>query len=137
MSHTLDSRLDLDEILRRTTAGKALINYPTDQIVYAQGDPADCVFYIEKGCVDVTVRTTDGKEAVVETLKSSSFFGEECAVGQLKRNATVSTSGECTLMRIEKLKIIQLLREERAFAEFFIDQMVTRASVSASKLTAG
>jgi CRP-like cAMP-binding protein len=135
MSLAPDSRLDLQKILRRTTAGKALINYPTGQIVYAQGDPADCVFYIESGSVNVTVRTTDGEEAVVETLKSGSVFGEECAVGQQKRTATVSASAECTLMRIEKPKIIQLLREEPAFAACFIDQLVTRSTFPATKLT--
>ena len=119
-----------EEILRRTIGGKTLINYPAGQIVYAQGDPADWVFYIENGRVDVIVRTTDGREAVVETLISGSVFGEGCAVGQQTRTATVSASAECTLMRIEKRKIIQLLREEPAFAASFIDQLVTRSSAA-------
>ena len=135
MSSESDSPFDLEEILRRTIAGKALLSYPTGQIVYAQSAAADCVFYLKNGSVNVTVRTTDGKETVVETLKDGSFFGEECVVGHQKRTATASANTESTLMRIEKTTMFRLLREEPAFTAFFIDNLVARASAAATKGT--
>jgi CRP/FNR family cyclic AMP-dependent transcriptional regulator len=62
-----------------------------DQIVFAQGDPADAVFYIQKGKVKVTVGSQQGKEAVVAILGTNDFFGEGCLAGQALRIATVET----------------------------------------------
>ena len=125
---TPHSTVDPEELLCRTIGGKALINYRIGQIVYAQGDPADCVFYIKSGSVKASVLSEHGKQGVVSVLKRGSFFGEECAAGQQKRAATVSAIAECATMQIEKTTMIRLLREEPAFAASFIAYLVTRAN---------
>jgi CRP-like cAMP-binding protein len=43
-----------------------------------QDEPADALFYVQKGRVKVTVVSEQGKEAVVATLVSNDFFGEGC-----------------------------------------------------------
>ena len=42
---------------------RSIDTYCKDQIVFAQGDPADTVFYIQKGKVKITVVSEQGKEA--------------------------------------------------------------------------
>ncbi len=69
--------------------GRNIGEYRKDEIVVSQGDPADAVFYIERGKVKVTVVSEQGKEAVVAMLGTNDFFGEGCLAGQAQRIATV------------------------------------------------
>ena len=60
---------------------KPFPKYQKDQIVFSQGDPADAVFYIQKGKIKLTVVSERGKEAVVAILGPGQFFGEGCMNG--------------------------------------------------------
>ena len=51
-------------------------------MIFAQGDPADALFYIQKGKVKVTCVSSHGKEAIVAILDARDFFGEGCLAGQ-------------------------------------------------------
>jgi CRP/FNR family cyclic AMP-dependent transcriptional regulator len=62
------------------------------QIVFAQGDPADAFFYIQKGKIELRVLSQQGKEAILAILGADNFFGEGCLAGQPLRISTVSRS---------------------------------------------
>src|SRR5260370_21181269 len=64
--------------LSKVNGGRAISDYRKDQIVYAQGESADSVFYIRSGKVKKTVISEQGKEAVVPILETADFFGEGC-----------------------------------------------------------
>jgi CRP/FNR family cyclic AMP-dependent transcriptional regulator len=70
--------------------GRTTAEYRENQVVYRQGDPADSVFYVQKGKVKVTVISEQGKEAVIAVLGMGNFFGEGCMAGQVLRLGTVS-----------------------------------------------
>src|ERR1700694_4317033 len=106
--------------------GRTISKYHKDQTVFAQGSPADAVFYIQKGKVKITVVSEQGKEAVVAILGRDDFFGEGCLAGQLLRMATVTAMMECEIMRLEKAAIIRVLHEEPAFSEMFMSHLLTR-----------
>ena len=72
--------------------------YRKDQVVFSQGDPADAVFYIQKGKVKVTVVSEQGKEAVVAILGAGDFFGEACLAGQARRLATVAAMADSIIV---------------------------------------
>ena len=50
--------------------------------IFAQGDAATSVMYIERGSVRLSVVSPSGKEAVVAVLGPRTFFGEGCLAGQ-------------------------------------------------------
>ena len=64
--------------LAKVGEGRSIGKYRKEQIVFSQGDPADAVFYIQKGKVKITVVSEQGKEAVVAILGANEFFGEGC-----------------------------------------------------------
>ena len=72
---------DPKEFLAKVGEGKTIIEFRKDQVVFAQGDAANTVFYIQKGRVKVVVISEQGKEAVVGILGSGQFFGEGCMNG--------------------------------------------------------
>jgi len=113
--------------LAKVGEGRSLGNYRKEQIVFSQGDPADAVFYIQKGKVKLTVVSEQGKEAVVAILGTNEFFGEGCLVGQVQRMASVATMTDSIIVRLEKAAIVRVIHQEPAFSEMFIAHLVGRA----------
>jgi len=117
---------DPKTFLATVNGGRTLSTYRKDQTVFAQGDTADSVFYIQKGKVKVTVLSEQGKEAVVALLGPDEFCGEGCLTGQKLRIATAAAMTECEIMRIERKSMIRVLHEEPAFSEMFVAHILAR-----------
>ncbi len=107
--------------------GRSIGGYHKDEIVFSQGDPADAVFYIQRGKVKVTVASEQGKEAVVAMLGTNDFFGEGCLAGQAQRIATVATMTDSVIVRLEKAAIVRVIHREPAFSGIFIAHLLSRA----------
>ena len=107
--------------------GRNIGRYRKDEIVISQGDPADAVFYIERGKVKITVVSEQGKEAVVAMLGTNDFFGEGCLAGQAQRIATVATMTDSVIARLEKAAIVRVIHQEPAFSGMFIAHLLARA----------
>jgi CRP/FNR family cyclic AMP-dependent transcriptional regulator len=114
--------------LAKVGTGKTISKYRKDQIIYAQGDIADTIFYIQKGKVKIVVLSDQGKEAVVGILEPGQFFGEGCLNGQSLRIATASGLAECLLTSITKAAMMAVLRSEPKFSEMFLTYVLSRNS---------
>jgi CRP-like cAMP-binding protein len=112
--------------LSKLSTGKSKQEYQDDESVFAQGDAADAVFYLQSGKVKLTAVSTQGKEAVVAILPEGSFFGEGCLAGQPLRMATASTVERSTIIRVEKRVMVGLLHKEPEFAERFLAYLLSR-----------
>jgi CRP-like cAMP-binding protein len=112
--------------LSKVNGGHTVSNYRKNQVIYAQGDPADSVFYIHKGDAKITVLSEQGKEAVVALLGSGDFFGEGCLARQQRRMATASAMTDCVVARIAKADIVRVIHDEPAFSELFISHLLAR-----------
>jgi len=112
--------------LAKVGEGRSIGKYRKDQIVFSQGEPADAVFYLQKGKVKVTVVSEQGKEAVVAILGTDEFFGEGCLAGQTQRMATVATMTDSVIVRLEKAAIVRVIHQEPAFSEMFIAHLLGR-----------
>ena len=119
-------RFDPAVFLETAAKGRVISTHPKKQVIFAQGDAADAVFYIKKGKVKVTVVSKQGKEAVVAILGADEFLGEGCLIGQPKRLATASAMTECVTMRVDKAEILRVLQDEPAFSQMFISHILAR-----------
>jgi CRP-like cAMP-binding protein len=120
------SLFDPRAFLAKAGGGRTVSKYKKNQVLFSQGDPADAVFYIQKGKVKITVISEQGKEAVVAVLGVDEFCGEGCLAGQARRMATASAMTECEIMRLEKVAILRVLHDEPAFSEMFVTHLLTR-----------
>jgi CRP/FNR family cyclic AMP-dependent transcriptional regulator len=127
MSEELDPDFDVEAFLAKADGGKTVRDYGKDKVVFSQGDPADAVFYIQKGHVSFQVVSEQGKEAIVALLGAGSFFGEACLAGQRLRPATAVTTEDCRIMRLEKGTILRLIHDETEFSEKFISHLLERS----------
>ncbi|MGB9366571.1 MAG: Crp/Fnr family transcriptional regulator [Xanthobacteraceae bacterium] len=117
---------DPKSFLAKVGDGRSIERFGKDAIVFSQGDPADAVFYIQKGKAKVTVVSEQGKEAVVAIFGINDFFGEGCLAGQVQRIATVTTMTDCVIMRLEKVAVVDVIHREPAFSEMFIAHLLGR-----------
>jgi CRP/FNR family transcriptional regulator, cyclic AMP receptor protein len=117
---------DVQVFLNSVGGGRTVSGYRKNEEIFAQGDPADSVFYIQQGKVKICVTSEQGKEAVVALHGNGDFFGEGCLTGQSVRLATVSALADSTIMRLEKTAIVRVLHDEPKFAEMFMAYLLTR-----------
>jgi CRP/FNR family transcriptional regulator, cyclic AMP receptor protein len=120
------SRFKSKSLLAKVGEGRSVGRYRKDQIVFAQGQPADAVFYIQRGKVKLIVVSERGKEAVVAILGTNDFFGEGCLCGQAQRTATVAAMTDSVIVRLEKTAILSLIHQDLAFSEMFMAHLLRR-----------
>jgi len=119
---------DAQVFLARVGEGKSILQFKKGQNVFVQGDPADAVFYIQKGEIKLTVLSDHGKEAVVGILGPGQFFGEGCMNGHKLRIATTTAMENCVITAITKTAMIAALHDEPLFSEMFMAYLLTRNS---------
>lgn len=113
--------------LANVGVGKTVHRYRPRQIIFSQGDRADAVFYIQQGKVKLSVLSKQGKEATFALLGSDDFLGEGClASDQPLRLATASALTDCSVLKIEKKRLLRMLHEEHDFSDLFVAYMIAR-----------
>jgi CRP/FNR family transcriptional regulator, cyclic AMP receptor protein len=113
--------------LSTVSVGKTLLHYRSKQAIFAQGDTADAVFFIQEGRVKLSVLSKQGKEATIALLGKDDFLGEGCiASDQPLRLATATAVTDCSVLKIEKAKMLRTLHEEHAFSDMFVGYVVER-----------
>ncbi|WP_020175365.1 Crp/Fnr family transcriptional regulator [Methyloferula stellata] len=95
-----------------------------DKPIFAQGEPAEAVFYVQEGRVKVTVVTEQGRAAVVAILDAGEFCGEGCLTGQPSRLTSAVAMSDCVVSRLEKSAMRRLLRDNEQFFEHFLQHLV-------------
>jgi CRP/FNR family cyclic AMP-dependent transcriptional regulator len=94
--------------------------------IFAQGDAADAVFYIQKGKVKLSVVSKVGKEATIGILGQGNFFGEGSLAGQTLRMGSAAAMTDCQLLRIEKKAMMEALHREHTFSDMFVAYLLAR-----------
>ena len=119
---------DPRKFLAKVGKGKTISEFEKDQIIFSQGDPADAVFYIQKGRIKLTVVSEQGKEAVVGVLGPGQFFGEGCLNGHPVRVTTGAAVVASRITRIAKVSMIATMHDQPGFSELFMAYLLTRNS---------
>lgn len=83
--------------------------YEPGEMVFAQGDPADRLYVIQKGEVEV-LRTTGGKEVLLARLAPGDYFGEiALLMADGRRTASVRAATKVELLALGKENFDRLL----------------------------
>jgi CRP/FNR family cyclic AMP-dependent transcriptional regulator len=117
---------DVKLFLDSTGLGRKVGRFQRKETVFAQGDPATNVMYIQEGGVKLSVVNTSGREAVIAILGPGDFFGEGCLAGQAVTMATATTVAPTVVLVIDKDEMIRVLHGEHEFSDRFIAYMLTR-----------
>jgi len=106
--------------------GRKNLTFANKQGIFAQGDAADAVFYIQQGKVKLTVVSKTGREATLGMLTDGNFFGEGALAGQALRMGSAEAMTDCEIQRIDKKAMMDALHREPAFSELFVAYLLAR-----------
>ncbi len=122
-----NNNFDPASFLATAGVGRTLVNLPKKQLLFSQGEPADAVFYIQKGRLKLTVVSKRGKEATIALLAAGEFAGESCiASAQPLRQATAAAITDCEILRISRKDMVRVLHEQHAFSDVFVSFLLAR-----------
>jgi len=120
------SHLDGHSIITSVGVGRSNLTCPEKHEIFRQGDPADAVFYVDRGTVQLKVISEQGKERVIAMLRAGDFFGEGCLAGQPLHIASAVATTEADIIRVEKSAMIRMLHDEPIFSEMFTAYLLSR-----------
>src|SRR3954465_1275789 len=103
---------DAQTFLDSVGKGKRILEYSARDVIFAQGDPADCVMYVRSGGVQLSVISRSGKEAVVGTIGAGIFLGEGALTGHPIRLETATATVATSLLLVPKRQMLKLLSSE-------------------------
>ena len=126
MRRKAKSRIDPKALLATVGAGKTARDYRKSETIFAQGDRAEVVFFVERGKVKLTVLSRQGKQAVIAILGPGNFFGEGCLAGQPLRMSTATALTDSAIVLIPKQAMIRALHEDAGFSETFTTYLLSR-----------
>ena len=113
--------------LNSSGKGRQFVSFAKNRKLFTQGASCKTVFFLREGSVKLSVINQIGKEAVIALLGPGDFLGEGCiSGGSPTRLATATAMGPVNALVIEKKEMIRVLREEKEFADHFLDYMLKR-----------
>jgi CRP/FNR family cyclic AMP-dependent transcriptional regulator len=122
------SGFDAAAFLASAGLGRRIVQLESKQTFFTQGDPADAVFYLQKGRARVTVVSKIGKEATITLLTAGDFIGEESLVAPAGlRLATATALTACTALKIARDEMIRVMHEEHNFSDLFLKFLLARS----------
>jgi CRP-like cAMP-binding protein len=123
-----EPRFDAAAFLMRAGLGRRTVRLEPRQPFFSQGEPADSIFYLQKGRAKITVVSHAGKEATLTLLSTGDFIGEEAlaAVPGLRLATAIATS-ECTALKIERQEMIRVMHEEHDFSDMILKFLLARS----------
>ena len=126
-SKNSSTRFDAKTFLANSGVGKKILNLKKDETAYAQGDPADAIFYVQEGRLRVTVTSANGKEATISLVEAGQFLGENSmASAHPLHLATATAMTECSLLRISKAQMARVLHDEQELSAMFVHFLLAR-----------
>ena len=122
-----DSKFDSAVFLASSGLGRKLVSLKAKEAFFSQGNPADCVFYLQTGRAKLTVLSERGKEATITLLAPGDFIGEEsiASVPGL-RLATATATTVCTALKIQRGEMIRVMHAEHGFSDLFVKFLLAR-----------
>ena len=118
---------DPQSFLAKAGLGKKILRLKKGEVAFVQGDPADAVFYVQKGQLRVTVISAKGKEATLSLVGSGEFLGENSLLSPHPVRLTTATAmNECVLLKIAKAEMVRVLHDESALSDMFVSFLLAR-----------
>jgi CRP/FNR family cyclic AMP-dependent transcriptional regulator len=125
---SLTTKFDAAAFLTSAGLGRRIVRVKAKQFLFAQGNPADSVFYLQKGRAKLTVVSKNGKEATIALVSAGAFVGEESIAAAIRpRLMTATAITACIVLRIDREEMIRVLHEEHEFSDLFLKFLLARS----------
>lgn len=86
-------------------------SFKQGETIFKEGDPADCMFAVVDGAVEILLRG-----AVVERIVAGGVFGEMALIDGQPRSATAVAAADSSIAAISEKRFIRLVEVTPRFA---------------------
>jgi CRP/FNR family cyclic AMP-dependent transcriptional regulator len=119
---------DAGTFLTNAGLGRKIVQLLPKESFFSQGEPADSIFYLQKGRAKVMVVSPAGKEATITLLAAGDFVGEEslAALSGLRLATAVAVTA-CTALKIKRDEMVRAMHEEHNFSDLFLKFLLARS----------
>ena len=121
-----DNDFNSRKILAAIGKGARVVAFPRKQTVFAQGDSASAIFYIQEGKVQLTVESKFGKEVTLSMLSEGEFFGDGSLAGQPLRKESATAMTDCKLLQIDKKAMMLALQRDGTLSDLYVAYLLAR-----------
>lgn len=101
------------------------LSYKKNTVIFTEGDNPGSMYVIESGRCKVSLTDEDGKEIILNDLRSGSYFGELGILDNEPRSASIETVTDCRLYSIPRESINKLMQNP-ATARRIIHELAER-----------
>jgi CRP/FNR family transcriptional regulator, cyclic AMP receptor protein len=115
-----------ESLLTGISVGKTNVEVGMNRNIFLQGERADSVYYLRQGTVKLAVTSEEGKDSIYAIAEAGELFGQGCLAGQLQRMSTANALTDCTLVRIDRTVMANLLHEQHAVSELLTMDLLRR-----------
>ena len=123
----LPDQIDVHRLLAHIGSGKTTETYRNNEKIYIQGEEADFVFFVQEGCVELSVASADGLN-LLGIANKGQFFGEACLHQVPVRIASATAIGDCRITLVAKEAMLTAIKDRPRFAGVFIDYLLDHNS---------
>ncbi|TDA70712.1 MAG: Crp/Fnr family transcriptional regulator [Clostridia bacterium] len=102
-----------EEVLRRGLT----VRFPPKAVIFAQGDPADKIFYLRSGMIKLYFMSREGYEKTVLYSEEGNFFGDAGMLRGKPYGITAVTVTGCEVVVFTVGQFLTLFKENTEFAE--------------------
>ena len=128
MAEPQKEAFDASAFLADAGLGRRIIQLKPKEAFFSQGDPADSIYYLQRGRAKLTVVSQNGKEATIMLLTTGDFIGEESLATMGERHMTSATAiTACRALEIEREEMVRLMHEEPSFSDLFLRFLLVRS----------
>jgi CRP/FNR family transcriptional regulator len=114
------------EVGERIAASAAPRHFPAGQVIYIEGEPAECFYLLERGWVKATRMTRDGREQAMLFLESGDIFGDIAVFSGTPYPGTVVALEEVDVWAIPAREFLALAEQYPALAMAIIRHLSDR-----------
>ncbi len=84
--------------------------FKADELIYAEGEPSDCIHLIRRGSVMVS-REVAGRTIVLAYMPAGNYFGETGILSSQVRGETVRAATATETIRLDATEFLEVIRE--------------------------
>jgi CRP-like cAMP-binding protein len=115
-------------------ADETLRTYEKDDMIFAEGEPAEEVFIVKGGSVKIT-RVSQNSEILLEILMPGDIFGEMALLEEKPRSANAVAHEKCDLMVINQTNFSQMIKTQPQLVTKLIVMLAERIWTCYRRLT--
>jgi CRP-like cAMP-binding protein len=120
MTKNIQAEFDVGAFLATTQYERTAVRLTGAQTFFSQGDPADCVYFLQEGRVKISAISAAGKKATVRLVSAGEFFGEKAIAPEPGLRVTTATAmTACAALRVARPEFLRLMQEEPSFSNSF------------------